>query len=810
MKAWSKAFWQNRLYIPYKRWAILGLLFVVLLNSLSCNATSLSSSWAHSSKEASTPTQLSFQNYVQFTDGLNKPQFFLPPTGGQASAKTQTELSPNSQQQAGFCSYAEQQQNSCDEKIENPLSTPPTIRLTPSANNIYYGKAVQPLPCADFICSLSTLRATRLMQRSIDKNVFSLTSAAVDNIRNRIYVIGRFSPYIAVLDGVAEEWQNTLDSSYPIEDIQKKIYFDPVSNYLYLLDLKNQQLKRIEIASGTMIGPIIFPEGEGIAAVDTQRGRLYLFSRKTPFFTIVDGKNLNRLATNNDLPSTIIDAVYHEGTDSLILLNSASEAEGEIILWDVKTSTLKTKLQFPKQPDTTLQTLAVDSNGMRFFVSSSKWIVILQQDGKVFKQLPLPQDIQFQAMAYDPSHDILAIAGIKCPHNALSCRGGQVYFFNPTSGSLIFHLDVGDALNGLIFNPANYHFYAFGENEPGLWSISADTINESYLIPLGDSIEQVVLSQQGKKIYWNSRLGDTYLIAYNVDDGTYEVLSGNRMPTSLRIIQDEQNIEHLFVLNAWDSRLNIFRTQPHTSLENAIDLGLPVNISSCLPDFAVDSEHGFVYAAFPQFRKIAVANWKNGTALGYIEISKEISNNLPSEGCNTQAQLQVLVNAQEQQLYVLLNQKQHHHLLIFNSLPPFSLIKDINLDNLDWKYIERSTHIELLFLDSEYNRLFIGPYAFNTKTLTITKEKLSRGQAVFAIDPQTNSYLAIGVEEGSERLSNAILALFRKSLSMRQSQLLASARPIRPGVAFDPQRRLLYVSDAVKAELQLFSVGNYR
>ncbi len=723
----------------------------------------------------------------------------------------QTELSPNSQPQTGFCSYTDQQQTSCEEKVENPLPTPPTSLLTPSANTIYYGKAVQPSSCADFICPLSTLRATRLMQRSIDKNVLSLSSAVADSVRNRVYVIGRLSPYIAVLDGVTEEWQSILDCSYPLENIQKRIYFDPLANYLYIIDLSNQQLKRIDIASGTTVGPIILPEGEGIAAVDTLRGRLYLFSRKPPFFTIVDGKNLNRLVTSNNLPATIIDATYHEDTDSLILLNSISDTEGEIILWDAKTNTIKAKLYFPIEPETTLQRLAVDSSEIRFFVFSSRWILVIQQDGKVLKQFPLPQDIMFKAMAYDPSHDILAIAGTKCQQNALSCRGGQVYFFNPTSGTFISHLAVGDALNGLIFNPANYHFYAFGEQEPGLWSISADAIvEEPYLIPLGDSIEQVVLSQQGRKIFWNSRYGDAYLIGYNIDDGTYEVVTSNRMPTPLRIIQDGQNIEHLFVLNAWDSRLNIFRTQPHISWENAIDFGLPVNTSACLPDLAIDSEHSLAFAAFPQFRKIAIADWENGNTLGYIEISKEISQNLPSEGCDTQAQLQLLANPKEQQLYILLNQKQHHRLLIYHSLPPFSLIKDINLNHLDWKLIERSAVMELLFLDSEFNRLFIGPYAFDIQALTLTNEKLSRGQAVFAIDPLTNSYLAIGVEEGSERLSYVILALFRKSLSMRQSQVLASARSIRPGVAFDPQRRLLYVSDAVKAELQLFNVGNYR
>ena len=748
-----------------------------------------------------TPTPIShiFSETVSSQLWVSRQQL-LPP---EFSLKQQTQpiddlRSPSPQHSTEEAQCRNAQFGCFDQDTVIPKTTPlPTSVL-------YQGDLFKPTTCKKFLCPLTSLSLLRLMQRPLDQNVLKISSAVVDTRRNRIYVVGNLTPNIAIFDGVTEEWMGTFNSKLAYDEIQKIIHIDSVANYLYIIDKSHQQIKRLDLSNKEVIGPMVIPEGDGYAAVDTKRTRIYISSRKPPYFTVFDGKKLNRLFESSEMSTAPGELFYDEETDLVYVSDlSTSSEQGKLFLWDANKNKISSYIKY-KKPDSLPEThFEIDSLNKRFFIVSPHALNIITYEGETLHIIPLSEEIEIQDMVYDVSHDRLALLGLERPNqNEMSGMGGRLLIYDPTQGEMVKDLSFGDKPHALVFNQANYHLYALSTDEANLWSISTDTFDTPSPNRLGDSIEQIVLAEHGSKLYLNSRLGGAYLLGYNVDNGAYESFTSGRCPMPMRA---DRSGDFLLVLNAWDSTLSVFRAAPQSQWLRTIPLGLPPGTTQRLPDLTVDSKRGVAYAAYPEFGKIAVVDWKNGKVITQIELQGYPK----GEASAGEGQLQILADEKQNKLYVLWNVAKHR-LQVIDLADDYEVIADVDLTSLDWDKINRASNAEQLFLDEELNRLFIGPYLFDTNTATLNGYKLSRGQRIFAIDPISDSYWALGVEGEGVRSSYMVMALYRKNMSMRQSHIISSASALKPVLAFDAQRRFLYAADMAKAELQIFSVGSIR
>ena len=150
-----------------------------------------------------------------------------------------------------------------------------------------------------------------------------------------------------------------------------------------------------------------------------------------------------------------------------------------------------------------------------------------------------------------------------------------------------------------------------------MWAISTDTFDKATPIRIGDSIEQVVLSKDGEKLYMNSRLGGSYLIGYDTNSDSYETFTSGTWPIPIRV---DSNGENLIVLNAWDSTLSVYSLFPNRSLLSTIPLGIPKGTTDRIPDMIVDSANGIAYVAYPEFAQIIAVDLKNNRILKTINI----------------------------------------------------------------------------------------------------------------------------------------------------------------------------------------------
>ena len=175
----------------------------------------------------------------------------------------------------GVCDGKENAQkcpSDCGGVVAAPTQTPSPTPAVSSGQ----GQPLAPMTCNQALCEFARLSLLELQDRPIENNVLKLFSAAADPQRNLVYVAGIMTSDIAILDGSSEQWIGTVDSGMTGSNALKYLHIDPVANFLYVIDATNNQLRRIDLNTGEVAGPVVINPGMGQAAVDTSRSRIYL------------------------------------------------------------------------------------------------------------------------------------------------------------------------------------------------------------------------------------------------------------------------------------------------------------------------------------------------------------------------------------------------------------------------------------------------------------------------------------------------------------------------------------------------------
>ncbi len=653
------------------------------------------------------------------------------------------------------------------------------------------------IPCDSLLCPYATINLLGVQNRPLNRNVLKLFSAAANPANNRIYVAGIMTAYIAILDGASEQWIGMLDTGMSNNFTLKYLYVDPVANYLYVLDGSHSELRRIHLSSGEIVGPVKIGEGQGFAAVDTARARIYLPSRDAPYFSAYDGKTLQLVYSTNALGEGTGRPIYDAQADAVYVLDNASQAaQRNIYRLDPSTGEIASTIVYSAPEGQRASQLDWDAVHQRFFVATGKTLLIIGADGSAQQTIPLPREMELSSLAYEPNHDRLAALFIERPaEGEVAGVGGVLLVFDPAAGREITRLTFGDKPHRLALSTANDHFYVANADASVVWSIPTDSYAAATPLRLGDSAEQVVLTNGGNTFYVNSRLGGSYLMSFNVDTGAYETFTSGVWPVPIRT---DASGKRLFVLNAWDSTLSVYALDPQRSLLATIPIGLPRGTTDRLPDLAIDSTHKMAYAAYPEFGKIAVLDWNSLASTRVLTVE-----GFPAgEGSGGPGNLQVAVDEASSRLFVLWAEAPQR-LQVYDAAAGYTLLSDIDLSGLKWQLINQAANTELMALDAEKGRLFIGPFEFDLASLQATGRMLERGARIVAVDTAAGVYWASGIEQDN----NIVAILDRETLAARDVEDLGEAHTMKPAFAFDPARRLLYVADPQLAEIQVFFVN---
>ena len=725
----------------------------------------------------------------------------IPDAQPQPSEQQRTEGKPfGSACGDGICSGPENAQNCPSDCATEPASKP----VTPAkpASEMEITAAFTPIAaqsCNQFLCLQTTLDLLDIQNRPIDENVLKLFSVAVDPLRNRVYVAGIMTPQIAILDGASEQWIGTVETGMSESNGLKYLHVDPAANYLYVIDATRNQLWRIDLNSGDTAGPVSVQAGMGLAAVDMQRTQIYLPSREAPYFTAYDGKSLQVVYTAEELSEGAGKPIYDELTDRLYVLDiGANGSQRTIYELNPENGKILRRITYPANPGQRTRDFVWDAQNQRFFVLGDRSVQVLDLNGAQLLEIPLQVRQTYQSMVYDSAHDRLALLFITPPQSGeVAGTGGNLRVYEGSSGELVNTLEFGRKPHRMSLNPANGRIYVPNGDASVVWSIPTESYATAAPLRLGESVEQVVLANGGQTLYVNSRLGGSYLASFEVENGAFTTFTAGTWPIPLRT---DAVGEHLIVLNAWDSTLSVFAAGDETTWLNTISIGLPPGTTDRLPDLAVDSSQGLAYAAYPEFGRIAIVDWKMGQAVGTIQVEGYPS----GEQGGGPGNLQVAVDEKNQHLIVLWNFNSPR-LQIYDAGNDYRLLEDRDLTALDWKSVRQGAGSDLLFVDAEMERLFVGPFEFTLQDGQPTGRILEQGTRIFAVDPQSNRYWVSGIQQNGQEEFNLLAVIDRQSLAAQEVQILGAAATAKPTYALDVARCLLYVGYLTKAEVQVYS-----
>lgn len=672
-----------------------------------------------------------------------------------------------------------------------------TVTAAPqSTSQTYLPTVVADPTCEQFLCLSNTFDLLEAQNRPLEDNVLKLFSVAVDADRNLAYVAGILTSHIAILDTTNNQWLGTIDSGL-VGLAQKYLQVDPVSNFLYVMDASHQQVWRINLNDQSRSGPVTIPFSNGQAAVDSQRGRLYLTSYELPGFFAYGGEPFGLLYSSEAMGQNTGELIYDSQADKLYILDSMTEeGERQIHVFDPAGASLSEQISYQVLPGPRSRWLGWDGQQQRFMVATPRHVFLLNRDGSQATSFPLPAGFEIAQVSYDTSHQKIVVLALELP------TAGQVTATH--AHLLVFEASNGQPVHDLAFGLKPRRFILVGNDlyipngdASVVWHVDTASYDSITPLRLGDSLEQVVVAQDGT-LYLSSRLGGGYLLAYDPTSGGWESFTAGVWPIPLR---GDPAGTHLFALNAWDSTLSVFDIQAGHDLVGTIPLGLPAGSTDRLPDLTIDATNQLAYAAYPEFGQIAVVDWANLTPLTVITVA-----GFPAgDDGGGPGNLQVAVNEAANLLFAFW--ANGHRLAIYDGHNGYALLGEVNLQGLDWQRMVGAGGADQLFFDQGRGLLYVGPFELDGQTGQPTGRVMAQGQRIFAVDTQNNLLWADQSEDQGLQQANTIVALDRDTLSLRQSYTLPTLTTITPTYALDLAHNRLLVGDLSTATLQIYQIG---
>lgn len=635
------------------------------------------------------------------------------------------------------------------------------------------------------VASASRINLLRALGRTLDRNVLKLFDVVADASRNRLFVTGIMSQYIAMLDGDSHAPIRTFDTGITGSAI-KYLTLDEAANRLYVRDTSNGQLLALDLNTGGRIGLVALPGVAGRMVVDANRGRLLVPGQDAAGLRAIDGATFTPVFTNATFSTTVSSLVADPVSDVLYGLES-TRGVGRIYRMNLANQAIET-ISFNLAATATARALQWSPTERRFFVAvPGLGVLVLSASGLVERSLSWPSG-DLMGMSIDARRGRLFMNFMEKPAaGEVSGTGSHLWVYDGRDWreTAVF----GKKPYGVVANSATGRFYApAGDESTVWWGESAATAAAG--IRVGDSVEGVVTGSGGT-VYMNSRLGGSHLVAF--DPGATAATSFAAGTWPVRMCVDASG-KTMVVLNAWDSTLSVFEL-PSRRLTATIAIGLAVGTTDRLPDLAVDFSRGRAYASYPEFAQCAVVDIHNGKALEPFTLAG-VTGGDTGGGPN---QVEVAVSEASGRLLVYCGTLRRLSAYDITSSTP-RLVAETETpppsgsERHQWK---------VLFVDAARDRAFVGPDVFDVRTGRSVGTRIGKGQKVFASDDSRDVYWTTTVE--NETI--AVHTLDRSSLALIDTEVLGPADYYAPALTVDATRGRLLVTHLTAAAVDLYTLA---
>ncbi|MCC6266970.1 MAG: PQQ-binding-like beta-propeller repeat protein [Dehalococcoidia bacterium] len=655
--------------------------------------------------------------------------------------------------------------------------------------------------CDDALCLERTVSLLDLQDRPIDENVLKLFSVAADPVRNLVYVSGIMSQSIAILDGQTEQWVSTVDSGVAVRAL-KYLYVDPEANDLYVIEASGATLRRIDLATGAIEGPVTvggFIEGHQ-AFVDSERRQLLVVTKDNGLQAF-GGATFGLLYQEMSLGGRTGAMAYDPTRDLVYMLDTQSTgAQRQLHLVDPATGKVTAEIAYAAPPNERAAWLSFDSTTGRLFIATPRTVIVLRSDGSQLSTFRLPSSQTVEDVLFDPTSGKIVAMSLERPESGeVAGVGGVMTVFDPANGRVVTSVSFGRKPHQMTLNTATGKIYIPNGDASVVWSVDTSTFIEATPLRLGDSVEQVAFAGNGQSVFLSSRLGGSYLAEYRPGDGTFETFESGTWPIP---VQTTAEGDRLLVLNAWDSTLSVYDAGDGHALLGTVALGLPDGSTDRLPAMAIDSSRSLAYVAYPEFGRVVVVDFRSLRVLSTITLAGFKT----GDTGGGPGQIQLAVDEAANHVFVLWSQSQK--LEVYDGNAGYAKLAEMGKTSLNWKLVPQDG--ELLFFDAAAARLFVGPIEIDAATLKPTGRTLGAGLRVFAVDTDSGKYWASATTNNSGGASYSVAVVDRQTLATLHSEPLPGTHGLVPVFALDVAHHRLYVGHQVEAELDIFSVGAAR
>ncbi len=654
-----------------------------------------------------------------------------------------------------------------------------------------------------------------VLSRPAGQNVLKLFSTAVDAEHGRVYAAGILTPGIGILDTKTNTWIGTVDSGIDGYGL-KYLEVDPAAGRLYVLNATRKDLRAISVGTGSLAkapavtGPVPLPSVFGVSCADARRGLLYVPTAEAPSFRAYDGATLELAWSIDAGPgiSQVVTSTTGTSDDVYVLDGAQTGPRGRIFRIDPSRKAIVETIPYSLPPGQRASRMAWDPSGQRFAVAvPGQHVSILSRPGREQRRLALPRNLDFQDLAFDPANgQVIVLAVERARDGEVAGTGGRVLVWDAMTGRMLADLACGLKPHSLRVDSVTGTAYVANGDASVLWTIAKERTEASPL-RLGDSLEQIVPALSGHSLFLTSRLGGSYLVAVDADTGVFETFTAGTWPIPLRTDATGQT---LYVLNAWDGTVSVFELTPERHLVATIPTGLPRGTTDRLPDLAVDGVRKRAYAAYPEHGKVAVVDLSARAPLAPVVVSGV----KPGDTGGGPGQLQVLVNETAGRLFIL--DMPGKRLLVYDLAGTISgapaLMGTVTLPK---SLAMSGSSFNLLFLDPERSRLFIGPLEADAVTGTLTGRSLARGQRVFGLDVSRGEIWASASEArssgGADSSGQEVVAVLdAESLALRAVKAVGSTGAIVPEFAYDGLRGRVYAGFMAEVLLNVYETHHWR
>lgn len=568
----------------------------------------------------------------------------------------------------------------------------------------------------DPLCAGPTLAVRELLGRTPERNALKLFSATVDDSRQRLYVAGALTSAIAVYDTGANAFVGWLDGGVAGQLTHKYLFVDEVANDLWIADSTLGEVRRIDLDTGTLAGPVDIGPFFGFAAVDSDHRRLIVASSESPSIRAIDGADLATAWSTNALGTGTGALVIDPASDTLFVVDLADRGTTRQI-HRLRTSDGFVLADLDYTADQNSRSVSIDRDPAtgELWVGNDRKILVVGANGGTLRSTSISGFVLEDAVFAADQNRYFALVELPPANGEADTAATELWAFDRSTLAKLGTVAMGRKTHRMVHSAAEDLLYAPNGDLSTVWQASTQTLGPATALRLGESLEGIVRGADGL-VYTSSRLGGSEVHAIDPALGTAESFTSGTWPYP---ILGNAAGDTLYVLDFWDSNLSVFDLLPSRTLAARIPLGLPRGTTDRLPDLAIDEARGLAFAALPEYGKVAVVDLDAEAALPAITVP---TFNGGAIGGGP-GDLQLAVAPAAGVLFVLASDQ--HRLHRFDLDAGRTLLGTSELGGLDWSWAGNVADRNSLWVDEARGVLFVGPHELAVATGQPTGRRIS-------------------------------------------------------------------------------------